>query len=216
MELLKTKMNFIFKKKIEKKDEELFIMKYQVLTKKIKGLTESFPVNAKRFKELILENKDKSYCKFYFLEEQNILNIGLSFSNNEECPILDNEDTLYVLNNEMFIETNFTNFRSLVNTFETSIGSKLKQHTKVTTALISYDFETIDTYMTSLELHFSVDQLKFNMIQFRATDLNDIDIPCSAGKEDRISFCVHALINNLENKSILSESQGYDLGNLRP
>lgn len=216
MELLKKEIDIIFKKKLEKKDENLFIMKYSVLTQKIKGLTESFTVNAKRFKELLLTNRSKNYCKFYFLEQNNSLNIGLSFSDNIDCPIIDNEDILYVLKNELFIESNSANFNNLVNAFEIGIGSELEQQTKIKTTLVYYDYETVDTYIASLGLHFSFNQLKFNMLQFRGTDLDDQIIPHSIGKDSRIAFSVRALINRSEDKHILAESDGYDLGNLRP
>jgi len=212
----KEEKDFFFSKKIAKKDEELFILGYNVLIRNIKGLTNGFIVNVKRLKELLLTNGDKSYCKFYYLEENNSLNIGLSFSDNEDCPILENEDILYVLNDQLFIETDSKNFSNLVNAFDKGIGSKLVQYTKAKTTLISYDFEIVDTYITTLELHFQVNQLKFNMFKFRTADLNGTIIPCSTGKNDRISFCVHALINSLDDKNILSESDGYDLGNLRP
>lgn len=216
MELLKKEIDIIFKKKLEKKDEELFIMKYSVLTQKIKGLTDSFTVNAKRFRELLLTNRGKNYCKFYFLEQNNSLNIGLSFSDNIDCPIIDNEDILYVLKNELFIENKSKNFHNFVKAFETGIGSELEQQTKIKTTLVYYDYETVDTYIATLEMHFSFNQLKFNMLQFRDTNLDDEIIPHSIGKDNRIAFSVHALINRSDDKNILAESDAYDLGNLRP
>lgn len=211
----KKEMDFIFKKKIEKKEEELFIMRYNVLIRSIKGLTDRFIVDVKNLKELLLKVEGKSYCKFYYLEESNSLNIGLSFSDNEDCPILEN-DILYILNNELFIKTDFNNFSNLVNAFDTGIGRKLVQQTNVTTTLVSYDFETVETYITTLELHFPINQLKFNMFQCRSTDLNGNILSNFIGKDDRISFCVHAIISHPESKSALGESDGYDLGNLRP
>lgn len=216
MLLQKTEMDFLFKKKIEKKDEELFILGYNVLIRSIKGLTNEFIVNAKRLKELLLTNEDKTYCKFYYLEDNNSLNIGLSFSNNEDCPILENEDVLYILNDELFIKTDFNNFSNLVNDFDKGIGNKLLQHTNVKNTLVSYDFDTIATYILALEFHFQVSQLKFNMFKFCPADLNGNIILYSTDKDDKISFCVHAIINSFDNKNILIESDGYDLGNLRP
>jgi hypothetical protein len=216
MKLLKKEIDIIFKKRIEKKDEDLFVMKYNVLSQKIKGLIKSFTVDAKRFKELLLANEGKSYCKFYFLEKNNTLNIGLSFSDNIDCPIIDNEDILYVLNNDLFIESNSVNFNNLVNAFEIGIGSELEQLTKIKTSLVYYDFDIVDAYLATLGLHFPLNKLKFNMLQFRNEDLDNIIIPCSIGKDSRISFCVHTLINRQDDKNVLVESDGYDLGNLRP
>ena len=211
----KISKDFFFSKKIKKEEEELFIMRYKVLTRSIKGLTDSFIIDVKRLKELLLTSGAKSYCKFYYLEENNSLNIGLSFSDNEDCPLLKN-DILYILNNELFIKTDFNNFSNLVNAFNIGIGRELVQHTNVTTNLVSYDFETVETYITTLELHFPINQLKFNMFQYRSTDLNGNILDYFISKNDKISFCVHALINNVENKNIQAESDGYDLGNLRP
>ncbi|CAA9201903.1 hypothetical protein [Flavobacterium collinsii] len=217
MELKKLpEKDFFFSKKIEKKDEELFIMRYKVLTRSIKGLTENFLVDLKRLKELLLINKGKTHCKFYYLEENNSLNIGLSFSDNNDCTILENEDILYVLNNELFIETDFKIFKDLVNAFDTGIGNKLVKQTNTSTKIVHYDFETVESYITTLELHISVNQLKFNMFQYRSTDLNDLPLPYFASKNNKVAFCVHALINNPENKNPQGESDGYDLGNLMP
>lgn len=207
--------DFFFSKKIKKEEEELFIMRYKVLTRRIKGLTDSFIVDVKRLKELLLINDKKSYCKFYLIEKEGIMNIGLSFSDNEGNQNLDN-DALYILDNYLFIETNLENFDSLVKAFDKNMGQKLIQYTNFTTSLISYHYNTVYNYMTTLEFHFQVDLLKFNMIQFRSTDLNNTSIVTSMGKEDRISFCVHALINNPENKEMMTETIGYDFGTVYP
>ncbi|MEA9414475.1 hypothetical protein [Flavobacterium sp. PL02] len=208
--------DFIFKKKINHQEEKLFIMRYQVLTRSISGLTESFLIDAKRLKELLLINYSKSYCKFYYIQKNGSLNLGLSFSDNEEELIQENDDILYALDNELFIKTDFKSFNSMIIDFKEGIGDKLVSQTGTESNMISYDFEIVDSYIKSLELHFTFNHLKFNMFQYRSTDLNGTSLPNFENKNDRISFCVHALVNDSENNKIFAESSGYDLGNLRP
>nr|WP_315223937.1 hypothetical protein [uncultured Flavobacterium sp.] len=205
--------NFIFKKKIKQEEEKLFIMRYQVLTKSINGLTESFIVNFQRLKELLLENGSKSYCNFYYIQNDNMLNLGLSFSDNGEEPIQES-DALYILQNELFITTDYANFNKLINTFKNDIGKNIKAKTKLETNMISYDFENVDYYLKTLDFHFPVNFLKFNMFQYRSTNLNDEILINFEGKNNKISFCVHAIFGNTD--KLFGESNGYDLGNLMP
>lgn len=205
--------NFIFKKKIKVEEERLFIMRYQVLTKSINGLTESFLINFQRLNELLLENDSKSYCNFYYIQNGNLLNLGLSFSDNDKEPIQES-DKFYVLENELFITTDYINFDNLVNAFKKDIGRNIKIETGLETNMISYDFETVYYYIKTLDFHFPVNHLKFNMFQYRSTDLNDEILINFEGKNNKISFCVHAIFSNTD--KLFSESNAYDLGNLRP
>jgi hypothetical protein len=205
--------NFIFKKKIKDDEEKLFIMRYQVLTKSINGLTESFLINFRRLKELLLENDNKSYCNFYYIQNGNLLNLGLSFSDNDNGSIQES-DAVYILESELFIKTDHINFDNLINAFKNDIGKNIKIQTGLETNMISYDFENVDYYLKTLNFHFPVNHLKFKMFQYRSTDLNNEILINFEGKNNRISFCVHAIFSNTD--KLFGESNGYDLGNLRP
>nr|WP_315174306.1 hypothetical protein [uncultured Flavobacterium sp.] len=208
--------DFFFSKKIKKEEEELFIMRYKVLTRRIKGLTDSFIVDVKRLKELLLINNSKSYCKFYYLQENKSLNIGLSFSD-DSTENFQTDDALYVLEEELFIEKEAQIFKNMVDIFKNDIGDKIsKLINTTTTSMISYDFETVDSYIMTLELHMILNHLKFNMFRYRSTDLNGEILTHYIGKDDQISFCVHALIDDSKNDKVFVESIGYDFGTVYP
>jgi hypothetical protein len=206
----------LFSKKIKKEHEDMFVNKYGGLTRNINGLTKTFLVNVSGLKDLLLINSDKKYCKFYYTQKNNSLNIGLSFSNKDSEILNENDDVFYELDGEFFNKINFKEFSLVINKFASDLGNKLKTQTKSENCAITYNLQIVDFYITSLELHFPINQLKFNMFQYSSTDLNGTILTDFMNKDGKISFCVHALITNTENDKILAESDGYDLGNLRP
>lgn len=203
-----------FIKKIDPEIEKLFVEKYKNLC--ISGLTESFFIDLEIFEKLVTDHQNKPFCKFYFIQEGVSLNLGLSFSDNEDCAIkikkLDDDDVLYVLDTKLIKK----DFRNMKMDFEKGIGAKLPIHPgNKKDTLISYPLKDINTYLQDMkESYPSIYRLKFNMWQYCPTNI-DMRLAAEFTKRNnRISFCVHALFNKSEN--LFDEAAGYDLGNLRP
>lgn len=200
-----------FKKEIKKEVEELFIKRYHNLGKNISGLTESFSIDIKVLKSLVLNNKSKPYCKFYYLQKDDALTIGMSFSDNDECIIKKNEDKLYDLSGEL-IEDEY--FIKMKKDFEIGIGSKLSPHTnKIQDILTYYNLENLGTFINAMEKSRPIYYLKFNMLHYRSTGISNEILADFVERNNRISFCVHAVYNT---EHLYDESAGYNLGNLRP
>lgn len=214
MELEKLKQEKIdaidFAKKIDKETENVFIDNYQKLS--IDGLTKVFFIDLEIFKEILENNQNKKFCKFYYIQKSGSLNLGLSFSDNDECP-LRIDDKKYILNDKSIIKEDFTNMK---NDFVNGIGTKLPVHPEnKKDTLISYSLQEIDTYLKKMEdLHASIYALKFNMFQYSPTSIDHEFSAHFTARDKRIAFCVHALFN--KSKDSYDESDGYDLGNLRP
>lgn len=204
-----------FIEKIDKKIENLFITKYKNL--KIEGLTEVFLIDLKKFEDILSNNKNKSFCKFYLIQEGTSLNLGLSFSDNEECPIkinnLADDDVLYILENDSIKEKDF---REMKNNFMKGIGYKLPTHPEnKKDTLICYSLQKINSFLKSMEdLHSNINSLKLNMFQYCPTNINARLSTHFKRRDKRIAFCVHVLYN--ENNNLYNEGAGYDLGNLMP
>jgi hypothetical protein len=202
-----------FKEPIKKEIEDLFIAKYKKLG--ISGLTESFFIDLKKFETILSEN-DKPFCKFYFIQNGLSLNLGLSFSDNEDCAIKinnrDDDDALYVLDDNLIKK----DFRNMKTDFVNGIGTKLPLHPgDKKDTLISYSLEEINGYLQKMkDLYSNINSLKFNMWQYCPTKLDDELSAEFTKRNNRISFCVHVLFNKSGN--LYGEGAGYDLGNLRP
>ncbi|MWB96164.1 hypothetical protein GON26_17515 [Flavobacterium sp. GA093] len=205
-------INFI--KEIKPEIEALFIKEYQKLRSKINGLTESFSLDLKTFKQLLSDNQNKAYCKFYYLQKDDFLHIGLSFSDNDQCPIK-TDDVFYSLEGDVIKDTDFA---AMVTAFKEGIGAQLQKETGEEDVLTAYTLKNINDYLTKMErLKLTVYALKFNMWQYCPTDLDQEDAVLTAEftiRNKRISFCVHALFN--EASSTFDPVPGSDLGNLRP
>ena len=200
-----------FKKEIKKEIEDLFIKRYKKLGGKISGLTESFSIDLKTLNDLLSNNKSKPFCKFYYIQKDSSLNLALSFSDNQECEIK-SSDALYTLEGELLKEKDLID---MINSFKKGIGSKLVSQTGMEDILISYSLVEINDFIKKMkESHPTIFALKFNMLQYRSTNLNGEILADFEKRNDRISFCVHALFNKDINPA--EESAGYDLGNLRP
>lgn len=200
-----------FIKKIDKDIEDLFIGNYKKLG--IDGLTESFFIDLEIFKQLLVENENKEFCKFYYIQKGKSLNIGLSFSDNDKCPIK-SEDKKYILDDKSTIkEVDFTNMK---NDFMNDIGAKLPTHPKnKKDTLISYSLQEINHFLELMKESYSnIYALKFNMFQYSPVKKVTILSSHFKARDKRIAFCVHALFNKKNN--LYSEGDGYDLGNLRP
>lgn len=202
-----------FKEPIKKEIEDLFIAKYKKLG--ISGLTESFFIDLKVFKNLLAEN-DKPFCKFYFIQNGLSLNLGLSFSDNQDCAIKinnrDDDDALYVLDDNLIKK----DFRNMKTDFVNGIGDKLPIHPgNKKDTLISYPLEEINHYINEMEKSYpTIYGLKFNMWQYCPTNIDRRLAAEFTNRNNRISFSVHALFNKSDN--LYGEGAGYDLGNLRP
>ncbi len=203
-----------FKKIIKKDIEELFMENYKNIG--IEGLTKNFLLDLKTFEEIIDKNKSKVFCKFYFIQIGGALNLGLSFSDNEECDIkvnnLVDDDVLYILEKDTIIKKDF---REMKKDFIKNIGAKLPIHPEnKKDTLISYSLSEINLFLKEMRLkHSVISALKFNMFKYSPTKLDDELAAHFAERKNRIAFCVHALFNE---KDLYGESEGYDLGNLRP
>jgi hypothetical protein len=219
MELEKLKQEKIdqidFFKKIIKKDiEELFMENYKNIG--IEGLTKSFLLDLEIFEDILKNNENKAFCKFYLIQNGDSLNLGLSFSDNEECDIkqkkLADDDVLYVLENDSITKKDF---REMKKNFVKNIGAKLPIHPgNKKDTLISYSLSEINLFLKEMRLKYSViSALKFNMFKYSPTTLDNELAAHFTERKNRIAFCVHALFNK---KDLYGESDGYDLGNLRP
>ncbi|SHG32400.1 hypothetical protein [Flavobacterium johnsoniae] len=202
-----------FIKKIDSKIENLFIEEYKELQGNVSGLTETFVIDLGTFKNLLSDHSNKKFCKFYYTQESKVLNISISFSDNSECAII-KEDKIYSLDGK-FIETD--NFIKLKENYANDIGAKLKKQTEEEDTLVYYTLDEINSFIKKMkDSNPAVNKLKFNMWQYCPTEIdNDLSAHFIA-RNNRISFCVHALVINLQTNKILAESDGYDLGNLRP
>ena len=207
-----------FIKKIDPEIEKLFVEKYQKLG--ISGLTESFFIDLDKFKNLLKENENKPFCKFYLIQKGVSLSLGLSFSDNEDiaikCNNLDDNndnDVLYVLDDNCVIKKDFRNMKT---DFVNGIGTKLPIHPgNKKDTLISYPLKEINNYLNEMENSYpSIYRLKFNMWQYCPTNIDRRLAAEFTNRNNRLSFCVHALFN--VGKDLYDEAEGYDLGNLRP
>lgn len=198
-----------FIKKIDKKIEDAFIENYKKLG--IEGLTESFLLDVETFKKILSENKNKEFCKFYYIQKGKSLNIGLSFSDNDECPIK-NDDIKYILDNKSIVKEDFSKMK---NDFMNGIGAKLPTHPQnKKDTLISYSLQEINSFLELMEGEYTeIYSLKFNMFQYSPNGKDPKLAARFTERKNRIAFCVHALFNK---KDLYGESEGYDLGNLRP
>ncbi len=204
------KIDFI--KKIHPEIEKLFIERYRNLGKHISGLTESFFIDLEIFKKLLSDNQSKKYCKFYYIHKDTYLNIGICFSDNDQC-IIKEEDKLFNLLGEIIDDKDFINMK---NDFESLIGGKLSPYTSnIKDVLTYYTLDNIHSYFNIIKnLNHNIYGLKFNMWQYCPTNI-DTDLEEEFTKRNtRISFCVHALFN--KNKDLYDQGDAYDLGNLRP
>lgn len=203
-----------FIKKIDPEIENLFVEKYKKLG--ISGLTDSFFIDLDKFKNLLKENENKPFCKFYFIQKGVSLSLGLSFSDNEECVFKCNDrvddDVLYVLDDNLIKK----DFRNMKIDFEKGIGAKLPLHPgNKKDTLISYPLEDINKFLKDMkQLYPKIYGLKFNMWQYCPTNIDMRLATEFTNRNNRISFCVHALFN--KSKDLYDEGAGYDLGNLRP
>ncbi|PXY45882.1 hypothetical protein [Flavobacterium hydrophilum] len=208
------KKNF-FIKEIKKEIEEIFIENYNKLG--IKELTKSFLIDLEIFEKVISNNINKSFCKFYLIQKDGSLNLGLSFSNNEDCPIkrdnLFDDDVLYVLENDTITPKDF---REMKTDFVNGIGAKLPTHPEnKKDTLISYKLGEITSYLEDMKnLHHDIYALKFNMFQYSPTNIDQELSAHFIERDKRIAFCVHVLFG--KKKHLYGESAGYDLGNLKP
>ncbi|KIA97612.1 hypothetical protein OA93_13910 [Flavobacterium sp. KMS] len=202
-----------FIKKIDKKIEDLFVERYRNLSTNIKELTESFFIDLEIFKKLLKDNQSKKYCKFYYIHKDTYLNIGICFSDNDQCVIIEKEDKLFDLFGETIGDENFINMK---NDFENIIGAKLSPHTnEIKDILTFYTLDNIKGYLEKMkDSHPSIYGLKFNMWQYCPTNIDPELAEEFTKRNNRISFCVHALFNKKNN--LYSEGDAYDLGNLRP
>lgn len=211
----KTEKKDFFIIEIKKEIEEIFITNYEKLGSN--ELTKSFFIDLKIFKKVLSENNEKPFCKFYFIQKDGSLNLGLSFSDNDQCPIkinkLVDDDVLYILENDHIIKKDF---REMKNDFVNGIGAKLPTHPEnKKDTLISYTLGEINFYLNEMkEKHPNISALKFNMFQYSTTDIDPILSSHFTKRDKRIAFCVHALYN--KSKDSYDEGAGYDLGNLMP
>jgi hypothetical protein len=200
-----------FKKEIKKEVEDCFIKRYQKLGKDISGLTENFSIDIKTLKTLVSNNKSKPYCKFYYLQKDDSFTIGISFSDNDECIIKKNEDKLYDLSGDIIKDEHFIKMKQ---NFEVGIGLKLSPHTnKIQDVLTYYTLQDIETFINVMGKSRPIYRLKFNMLHYRSTGIDNEVLADFAERNNRISFCVHAVYNT---EHLYEESAGYNLGNLRP
>lgn len=211
----KSHKSIVFEKKIKKEDEELFIMRYKTLIEVIPGLIENFYIDVTLFKDLIIQDGiNKDFCKFYFIQINDTINIGMALSNNIDFPVKD-DDKLYVLDSKCFIKKDKTNFEKLVDDFNNGINLEVIQNTKTETKMVYYKLEKVKEYIGTLELHFDIENLKFNMFQYSEIDMRGNQLPDFIDVKDRISFCVHAQVKDLT-RNITIESIGYDFGTIYP
>lgn len=203
-----------FIKEIHPKIEKLFIEEYRKLL--IIGLTESFFIDLGEFKNLLTENENKPFCKFYLIQKGVSLSLGLSFSDNEECEIKSDDrvddDVLYLLDDKIIKK----DFRNMKTDFVNGIGNKLPIHPgNKKDTLISYPLEEINNYINKMQESYpTIYGLRFNMWQYCPTNIDRRLAAEFTNRNKRLSFCVHALFN--KRKDLYDEGAGYDLGNLRP
>ncbi|MBS7254666.1 hypothetical protein [Flavobacterium branchiicola] len=204
-----------FVKKIDPEIEKIFMDNYKNIG--IEELTKSFLLDLKTFEEILKNNKSKMFCKFYFIQKGRALNLGLSFSDNEECDIKANnlidDDVLYILENDSITKKDF---REMKIDFVNGIGAKLPTHPKnKKDTLISYSLNEINFYLEEMRLNIpDIYSLKFNMFKYSPTNKDPKLSDRFTERKNRIAFCVHAIFN--KKNGLYGESEGYDLGNLKP
>ncbi|MBP4138309.1 hypothetical protein [Flavobacterium geliluteum] len=204
-----------FIKKIKKEIEDIFVERYRNLGKGISGLTKSFFIDLEIFKKLLKDNQNKKYCKFYYIQKDTSLNIGICFSDNYQCTIKEKEDKLYNLLGETIPDENFIKMK---NDFENGLADKLSPYTnKIKDVLTFYTLEDIQTYFETIKNshpNITINGLKFNMWQYCPTNIDSRLSAEFIKRNNRISFCVHALFN--KKNDLYDEGDAYDLGNLMP
>jgi hypothetical protein len=139
--------------------------------------------------------------------------MGICFSDNNQCIIKEKEDKLFNLLGEIIEDENFIKMK---NDFEDVIGVKLSPYTnKIKDVLTFYTLKDINSYLNLMkDLHLNIYGLRFNMWQYCPTNIDPELTEEFTIRNNRISFCVHALFN--KRKDLYDEGDAYDLGNLRP
>ncbi|UOU98924.1 hypothetical protein MUU74_02980 [Chryseobacterium daecheongense] len=172
----------------------------------ISGLTKEFLIDFEKFKNIIETNNQYSNCKFYFLDNNGILNIGLALSDHNEIE-LDVNDLLFELQDEEFIEADFSEKREEYikpNGLRDQI--QLLNPSKEVTQMIRYELEVVEIYNLLVCHSFKVEKLKFKMFKY----------PLDCGKKsdysDRISFAVNPVLTGLND----NQTNSFDAGDLKP
>lgn len=178
----------------------------------IEGLKEEFFVEFIKFDDLVKKYYDKyRYCKFYLLDDGGNLNIGLSFSNSYKINIDIDNDQLFKLVNEEFIDYDFS-YEKIEFNKTNGFKDQIKLNTpfnKDVTEMVQFESLIVINYNEKISYSFKIEKLKFSMLKFSSTY---VDKYGNSDNADRISFSVRPVMKGL------GDDQVYDFnaGDLKP
>lgn len=174
----------------------------------ISALKNEFLINFKTFNQIIIDNKGNSFdfCKFYLLDNNGSLNLGLALSKNDQLDL--KNDLLFILQNDEFIKKDFSSERE---SFIKSGGlrDEIQKQTpspKKATEMIVFRYTSVSNYNSMISYIFKIQQLRFKMIKIPKSYTGDID------KIGRFSFTVKPVTKGVNDDEIID----YDAGDLKP
>lgn len=170
------------------------------------GRVDEFLINYDNFNTLIKTNSHYKFCKFYFLQNNQRLNLGLAFSDHEEIQPEAN-DGLYTLQGFDFVKD--INFSKKRNDFVSKGGLRdiMKSYYSTTiTEVVLYELEMVFIYNLAVSHSYKVEKLEFKMFKYPSIYEKD------PKKENRISFAVNPVLTGLNS----TQTKSFDAGDLKP
>lgn len=170
----------------------------------IAGKVDDFLINFENFKRLVEANQQYKYCKFYFLQDNGILNIGLAFSDHDNIE-LEVNDVLYTIQGNDFLPE--TNFNKKKNDFKSGLSLSMgASYSTIMTEMIIYELDIVFLYNALVSHSYKVEKLKLKMFRY------PVNYPKDQLKSGKISFAINPVMLGLRD----SQTKSFDAGDLKP
>ncbi|BAP29092.1 uncharacterized protein CHSO_0055 [Chryseobacterium sp. StRB126] len=184
-----------FEDSVPRKDESAGTLTYQ---QKNPTTKKDFEIDFVSFNGLIQDNISKKYCKFYYVQENNELNIVMTFSELQGEYEYTEGDIYYELDNGFFKEiTDIEKLKNGRSFYKANLGKSMY------TEMIEYTTNNVNSYNYNVSnLIYDVTKLKFVMM-FK-----------TKSKQEYAVFAVHPV--NKNNSINETNTFGYDAGTLYP
>ncbi|KMQ68131.1 hypothetical protein ACM39_09770 [Chryseobacterium sp. FH2] len=171
----------------------------------VSGLKEEFLIDFVKFKNVIENNSTFSFCKFYLLDDNGMLSLGLAFSNNQDLDL--SKDVLFELEKEEFVKRDFSAKR---NRFIDAGGMKdqiqKQSSSSKATEMILFKYPSVRNYNGMISHAFKIEKLRFRMLCLSKEYAKKVD------DIGRVSFAVKPYMSNLKDEQTID----YNAGDLKP
>lgn len=184
-----------FEESVPRRDENDGATTFQTRNPTIK---KDFEIDFKNFNDLIQQNISKKYCKFYYVQDGNGLNLVIVFSESPGENQYLESDKYYELNNNMFNEiTDIEKLKKDIDSYKNNLRVNMY------TEMIEYTTNNVNSYNFNVSnLIYDLSKLKFVMMFKKKSN-----------KEYAV-FAVHPV--NKNNSINETNTFGYDAGTLYP